>query len=115
MSSNDFLNGRMAANFANARADADADEAINSWMNLSNKLKGKLEKAELDHATSEAARSGLARLFNQMKKELQRLEPNNLLLREDVQNKIISEGAVDKFAVLGYDYDPDRKVVRKRS
>ena len=115
MNSNDFLNGRMAATFANSRASADADEAIGEWKSFSNKLQSKLQKAELDCATTEAARSGLARLLKHFRMELQRLEPNNPLLRNEVQDKIIEEGAADKFAVLGYDYDPARKVVRKQS
>ena len=115
MGSADILNGRMAANFAHRHSSADADEAIGEWKAFSNKLQGKLQKTELDCVTTEAARSGLARLLKNMKMELQRLDPTNTLLRDDVQNKIISEGAADKFAVLGYDYDPERKVVRKRN
>ncbi len=114
MGANDFLNGRMAANFANRHAAADATEAIGEWKSFSNKLKGKLQDTELDFAKAEAGRAGLARLLKQITAELSRLDPNNMLLREETRNKIIGAGASDKFAVLGYDYDAGRGDIRKR-
>lgn len=110
----DFAAGQRVANFANRHALADADDAIDDWQNFSNRLQGKLQKAEFDFAKAEAARAGVARLLKQVTAELARLDPNNQLVREEVRNQIIGAGAADKFAALGYDYDVARGVIRKR-
>lgn len=114
MSTLDFYAGRQAANFSNGRAVADASMVAHDWKNFSDRLKGKLEKTEVDFARAEAGRSGLARLLKNMTEELKRLDPNNPLVREELQNQVIASGAADKFSALGYDYDARRGSFRKR-
>lgn len=114
MSTLDFYAGRQSANFANGRAVAEASMVAHDWKNFSDRLQGKLEKTEVDFARAEAGRSGLARLLKNMTAELKRLDPSNPLVRDEVQNQVIASGAADKFATLGYDYDPAKGSFRKR-
>jgi len=115
MSSTDFVNGRMAANFANRRASVDADEAIDSWKDYSNKLQIKLQKTEFNFVEATTQCEGLVRIVARMKEELKRLDPDNSLLRDEVRHQIYATGVADKFRELGYDYDSERGVFRKRS
>lgn len=110
----DFYAGRQAANFSIGQAAATANVLAHDWKNFSDRLQSKLEKSEVDFVRAEAGRSGLARLLKNMTAELKRLDPNNPLVRDDVQNQVIASGAADKFATLGYDYDSVRGSFRKR-
>lgn len=114
MNTLDFYAGQQAANLGNRRALADADGTIGEWEKFSNRLQNKLQKTETDFARAEAGRSGLARLLKSVTAELKRLDPNNPLVRDEVQNQVIASGAAEKFAVLGYDYDPSKGSFKKR-
>lgn len=114
MSSNDFVNGRMAANFANSRAASDAHGAVLEWKEFSNTLQVKLQKTEYDYVEMATQREGFARVLASLKEELKRLDPDNPLLRDEVRHKIYGAGVADKFRELGYDYDTGHGVFRKR-
>lgn len=105
MSSNDFLNGRMAANFAHSRSSADADEAISEWKSYSNKLKKKLQQVELDFVKAEAGRIGFAHLCKTLVEELTRIDPNNPLLPKEVRLQIVEKKRAEKASEMGYIYD----------
>src|SRR3989338_3756549 len=98
MSSNDFLNGQMAANFAHHRASAD-------WEAYSNKLKGKLQQAELDFVKAEAGRIGFAHLCKTLTEELIRFDPNNPLLPKEARLQIVEKKVAEKATEMGYVYD----------
>lgn len=108
MSQNDFINGRMAANFANHAAMADADEAIAEWKAHSEKLKTELAKTD-------AVRAGLVCLRKRLCAELQRFDPNNPLLVEDEQANVIRAGYYDKLESLGYVVNRKDGTFRERS
>lgn len=99
MNSLDFYAGRQAANLANRRD-------IGDWQNFSARLEGKLQKAELDFAKAETGRIGFAQLFSTAVEELRRVDPNNPLLKRDVQLKILGAKVAEKAAEMGYMYDP---------
>lgn len=99
MGANDFFNGQMAANFANRRV-------VGEWQEFSDRLQGKLQKAEFDFAKAESGRIGFAHLFKTVLEELRRLDPKNPLLEKDVQLKILGAKVSEKAAEMGYLYDP---------
>lgn len=105
MSSNDFINGRMAANFMHRRASADADEAIDSWKNFSNNLQTKLQRTEMDFVKAESGRIGFAHLCKTLVEELTRIDPNNSLLPKEVRLQIVEKKMAEKAAEMGYIYD----------
>jgi flagellar hook-basal body complex protein FliE len=111
----DFMAGQQMANFSNRRAMADADEAIGEWKDFSNRLQGKLRNAEdklwKAEAKAEIYQAGVACLLKQVTADLARLDPNNPLLRKEVQEQIIGAGMVDKSAALGYNYDSVREMI----
>lgn len=84
------------------------------WKDFSQRLQGKLQKAEFDFVEAATQREGFARVLARMKDELKRLDPNNPLLRDEVRHQIYNTGVADKFRDLGYDYDSIRGVFRKR-
>ncbi|MDO8810532.1 MAG: hypothetical protein Q7J38_00685 [Gallionella sp.] len=98
MSSNDFLNGQMAANFVRGRV---SDE----WEAYSNKLKEKLQRTELDFVKAECGRIGFAHMFRAVVEELRRVDPNNPLLQKETQLRMIGAKITEKAAELGYVYD----------
>lgn len=98
MSSNDFLNGRMAANFAH-------QGEIDDWEKYSGKLKKKLQQAELDFVEAEAGRIGFAHLCKTLVEELTRIDPNNPLLPKEVRLQIVEKKVAEKAAEMGYIYD----------
>lgn len=106
MSGDDFLNGRMSANFANRRASAEADEAIGTWKEFSGRLQGKVQRAELAHAKAETGRIGFAHLVRALSDELRRVDPTNRLLNKDVQLHILGHKMMEKANEMGYRYDP---------
>lgn len=98
MSSNDFLNGQMAANFVN-------QGAINEWESYSNKLKNRLQQAELDFVKAESGRIGFAHLCRIVVEELRRIDPSNPLLQKENRLRIIEEKIAEKATEMGYVYD----------
>ena len=110
----DFWAGRQSANLANSRSVTDASKVADEWGNFAGRLQGQLDKTTTDFARAEAGRSGVARLLKIVTAELQRVDPSNPLVREEMQNQIIAQGAADKFALLGYDYDPQKGSFKKR-
>lgn len=95
----DFYAGRQAASLA-------AQSTATEWERFSAGLQGKLQKTELDFAKAESGRIGFAHLFRAVTDELRRLDPNNPLLRKDVQLNILGAKVAEKAAEMGYLYDP---------
>lgn len=98
MNSNDFLNGRMAANFAH-------QGEIDDWEKYSGRLKNKLQQAELDFVKAEAGRIGFAYLCKTLVEELTRIDPNNPLLPKEARLQIVEKKVAEKVAEMGYIYD----------
>jgi len=104
----DYYTGRQAANLGNRRD-------ISEWQNFSARLESKLQKAEFDFAKAETGRIGFAQLFRTAVEELRRVDPNNPLLKKDVQLKILGTKVAEKAAEMGYMYDPSTgELVGKR-
>lgn len=111
MGANDFLNGQMAANFANGAAIDDAVGAARSWKNYSKQLQSRLNKADVDLVKAESGRIGFAHLFKTVLEELRRVDPQNRLLQKEVQLQILGTKVAEKAAEMGYIYDPDTGTV----
>lgn len=108
MSSTDFVNGRMAANFVN-------QGTINDWESYSSKLKNQLQQTELDFVQAESGRIGFAHLFRTAIDELRRVDPNNPLLQKENQLKILGAKVAEKANEMGYVYDAvSGQIVGKR-
>lgn len=115
MSSNDFLNGRMAANFANSRAAADAHEAILEWKAFSNELQNKLQKTEFNFVKAEFGRIGFAHLCRALVEEMERIDPSNPLLQKEARLRIVETKVAEKATEMGYVYDANSgQIIGKR-
>lgn len=105
MGADDFLNGRMAANFANSRAASDAHGAVVEWRDFSNKLQNKLNQTELNFVQAEASRIGFAHLFKTVVEELRRVDPGNPLIQKEIQLRMFGTKVAEKATEMGYIYD----------
>lgn len=117
MNNDDFWSGRQAANLANRRAMDDADEAISEWQVHSKKLEARLRNTEqqlhqvkTNYAGAVANVAGLDALCGAMAHELRRVDPGNVVLERQVN--IMTTAMQQKFAELGYDYDPITKTLK---